>query len=120
MSQVVRVARRLRDSLMRQRPDFQESDQNVEEDLTEEDAIWMNQIVARSLLRFNAIQPQIMEEENDRVPPAQRDRDELDIAIYRYGLRVWSGDMEREILDRVSMIAPSHAREMRELRESRC
>ena len=38
MSQVVRVARRLRDSLMRQRPDFQESGQNMEEDLTEEDA----------------------------------------------------------------------------------
>jgi hypothetical protein len=41
VSQVVRVARRLRDSLMRQRPDFQESGQNREEDLTEEDAVWM-------------------------------------------------------------------------------
>ena len=76
--------------------------------------------MARALLRFTVIAPQIIEEENDRVPPAQRDRDELDIATYRYGLRVWGADLEREILDRVSMIAPSHAREMRELRESRC
>ena len=44
MLQVVRVARRLRDSLMRQRPDSQESGQNMEEDLSEEDAEWMTQI----------------------------------------------------------------------------
>jgi hypothetical protein len=44
MSQVVKVARRLRDSLQRQRPDFQESGQNEEEDLTREDAEWMTQI----------------------------------------------------------------------------
>ena len=42
MSQVVRVARRVRDSLMRQRPDSQESGQSEVEDLTEEDAVWMN------------------------------------------------------------------------------
>jgi hypothetical protein len=120
MSQVVKVARRLRDSLQRQRPDFQESGQNEEEDLTEEDAEWMTQIVGRSLLRFIENAPEALDEEIDRVPPAQRDRDELEIATYRYSLRVWSADIEREILDRVSRLAPSHAREMRELRESRC
>ena len=120
MSQVVKVARRLRDSLKRQRPDFQESGQNEEEDLTEEDAEWMTQIVGRSLLRFIENAPEALDEEIDRVPPVQRDRDELEIATYRYSLRVWSADIGREILDRVSMKAPSHAREMRELRESRC
>ena len=61
---------------------------------------------------------EVVDEEVDRVPPAQRDRDELDIATDRYRLHVWGADLVREILDRVSRIAPSHAREMRELRES--
>ena len=80
MSQVVRVARRLRDNLMRQRPDFQESGQNMEEDLTEEDEEWITQIVGSSLLRFIENVPEVFDEEIDRVPPAQRDRDELEIA----------------------------------------
>ena len=46
-------------------------------------------------------------------PPAERDRDELDIATYRYRLHVWSADIGREILDRISRLAPSLAREMR-------
>ena len=80
----------------------------------------MTQIVGRSLFRFIENAPEILDEEIDRVPPAQRDRDELDIATYRYRLHVWSADIDREILDRVSRIAFSYAREMRELRESRC
>ena len=80
----------------------------------------MTQIVGRSLLRFKENVPEVSDEEIDRVPPAQRDRGELEIATYRYRLRVWSADIGREILDRISRIAPSHAREMRELRESRC
>ena len=80
----------------------------------------MTQIVERSLLRFIENVPELLDEEIDRVPPVQRDRDELEIATYRYRLRVWSGDMGSEILDRIFRIAPSHAREMRELRESRC
>ena len=80
----------------------------------------MTQIVERSLLRFIENVPEAFDEEVDRVPPVQRDRDELEIATYRYRLRVWSADIGREILDRISRIAPAHAREMRELRESRC
>ena len=80
----------------------------------------MTQIVDRSLLRFIENAPEVLDEEVNRVPPAQRDRDELEIATYRYRLHVWSVDIGREILDRVSRMAPSHAREMRELREFRC
>ena len=80
----------------------------------------MIQIVGRLLLRFIENVPEVLDEEIDRVLPAQRDRNELEIATYKYRLHVWSADIGREILDRISRIVPSHAREMREIRESSC
>jgi hypothetical protein len=102
---------------VRQRPQALEGSQREEEDLNNEDELWLEEVANRSRNRFGEYRLQqgaapIAPEEED-LPPIVAGDSEIGGATNRYRVTVHGG-MEQRLMDQILRLVPQHARDMRQ------